>query len=621
MAKRDLTYTRNIGIMAHVDAGKTTTTERVLYYTGISHKIGEVHDGAATMDWMEQEQERGITITSAATTCFWNYPTVQGNSTDLTKQYRVNIIDTPGHADFGGEVERVLKMADGVILLVDAFEGPMPQTRFVLGKALALGLTPIVVVNKVDKENCRPDEVHQSVFDLMFNLDATEEQLEFQTLYGSAKQNWMGPDWKNPTDSILPLLDAIIEHIPAPKIDEGTLQMQITSLDFSSFVGRIAIGRVKRGTIKEGSQVTLCKADGVTKKVKVKELQVFEGLGRVKVSEVHAGDICAVTGIEDFEIGDTIADLENPEALQRIAIDEPTMNMLFTINNSPFFGKEGKFVTSRHLRDRLFKETEKNLALRVENTDSEDKFLVYGRGILHLSILIETMRREGYELQVGQPQVIFKEIDGVKCEPIETLVVDVPESTAGKVIEMATQRKGELLIMEPKGDLQHLEFSIPSRGLIGLRNNMLTATQGEAIMNHRFTAYEPFKGPIPGRINGSLISMEGGQCTAYAIDKLQDRGSFFVDPGDELYAGQVIGENSRDNDIVVNVQKGKKLTNMRASGSDDNVRIVPAKKFSLEEAMEYIQKDEYLEITPKSIRMRKIYLDENERTRMAKKDS
>jgi len=597
---------RNIAIIAHVDHGKTTLVDKIIHVSKIFRENQQFDD--LILDNNDLERERGITILSK-------------NVSVRYKDHKINIIDTPGHADFGGEVERVLKMADGVILLVDAFEGPMPQTRFVLGKALALGLTPIVVVNKVDKENCRPDEVHEAVFDLMFNLDATEEQLEFQTLYGSAKQNWMGPDWKNPNDSILPLLDAIIEHIPEPKIDEGTLQMQITSLDYSSFVGRIAIGRVKRGTIKEGSQLSLCKSDGVIKKVKVKELQVFEGLGRVKVTEVHAGDICAVTGIEDFEIGDTLADLEKPEALVRISIDEPTMNMLFTINNSPFFGKEGKFVTSRHLRDRLFKETEKNLALKVEPTDSEDKFLVYGRGILHLSILIETMRREGYEIQVGQPQVIYKEIDGIKCEPIETLVVDVPESTAGKVIEMATQRKGELLIMEPKGDLQHLEFKIPSRGLIGLRNNMLTATQGEAIMNHRFSAYEPFKGPIPGRINGSLISMEGGQCTAYAIDKLQDRGIFFVDPGDELYTGQVIGEHSRDNDIVVNVQKGKKLTNMRASGSDDNVRIQPAKKFSLEEAMEYIQKDEYLEITPKSIRMRKIYLDENERTRMAKKDA
>ena len=596
---------RNIAIIAHVDHGKTTLVDKIIHVSKIFRENQQFED--LILDNNDLERERGITILSK-------------NVSVRYKDHKINIIDTPGHADFGGEVERVLKMADGVILLVDAFEGPMPQTRFVLGKALALGLTPIVVVNKVDKENCRPDEVYEAVFELMFNLDATEEQLEFQTLYGSAKQNWMGPDWKNPTDSILPLLDAIIDHIPAPKIEEGTLQMQITSLDYSNFVGRIAIGRVARGTISENQQIALCMADGSIKKMRVKELHTFEGLGKNKVQTVTAGDICAVTGIEDFEIGDTIADVDKPEPLKRISIDEPTMNMLFTINNSPFFGKEGKFVTSRHLRDRLLKETEKNLALRVESTDSEDRFLVYGRGILHLSVLIETMRREGYELQVGQPQVIFKDIDGIKCEPIETLVVDVPQETAGKVIELATQRKGELLIMEPKGDLQHLEFKIPSRGLIGLRNNVLTATQGEAIMNHRFTAYEPFKGPIPGRINGSLISMEGGQCTGYAIDKLQDRGVFFIEPGDDLYTGQVIGEHSRDNDIVVNVQKGEKLTNMRASGSDDNVRITPAKRFSLEESMEYIQKDEYLEITPKSIRMRKIYLDENERTRMAKKE-
>ncbi len=594
---------RNIAIIAHVDHGKTTLVDKIIHASKIFRENQQFEE--LILDNNDLERERGITILSK-------------NVSVRYKDTKINIIDTPGHADFGGEVERVLKMADGVILLVDAFEGPMPQTRFVLSKALALGLTPIVVVNKVDKENCRPDEVHESVFDLMFNLDATEEQLGFFTLYGSAKNNWMGPDWQNPNDSILPLFDAILEYIPEPKIDQGTLQMQITSLDYSSFVGRIAIGRVKRGTIKEGSQLSLCKADGVIRKVKVKELHVFEGLGKNKVTEVNAGDICAVTGIEDFEIGDTLADLENPEVLPRISIDEPTMNMLFTINNSPFFGKEGKLVTSRHIRDRLFKETEKNLALKVETTDNEDKFLVYGRGILHLSILIETMRREGYELQVGQPQVIYKFVDGMRQEPIETLYVDVPETTAGKVIELATQRKGELLVMEPKGDLQHLEFKIPSRGLIGLRNNVLTATQGEAIMNHRFTAYEPFKGSIPGRINGSLISMEGGQCTAYAIDKLQDRGFFFVDPGEELYGGQVIGEHSRDNDIVVNVQKGKKLTNMRASGSDDNTKIAPAKKFSLEEAMEYIQKDEYLEITPKSIRMRKIYLEENERNRKSK---
>ncbi|AWW29371.1 translational GTPase TypA [Echinicola strongylocentroti] len=597
---------RNIAIIAHVDHGKTTLVDKIIHASKIFRENQQFED--LILDNNDLERERGITILSK-------------NVSVRYKDIKINIIDTPGHADFGGEVERVLKMADGVLLLVDAFEGPMPQTRFVLSKALALGLTPIVVVNKVDKPNCRPDEVHEAVFDLMFNLDATEEQLDFVTMYGSAKNNWMGPDWKEETDSILPLLDTIIEHIPAPQIQEGSTQMQITSLDFSNFVGRIAIGRLKRGTLKENTQIALCKADGSIKKMRIKELHVFEGLGKNKVEEVHAGDICAVTGIEGFEIGDTIADAENPEPLPRIAIDEPTMNMLFTINNSPFFGKEGKFVTSRHLRDRLFKEMEKNLALRVEPTDNEDKFLVYGRGILHLSVLIETMRREGYELQVGQPQVIYKDIDGIKNEPIESLVVDVPETTSGKVIELATQRKGELLVMEPRGDLQHLEFRIPSRGLIGLRNNVLTATQGEAIMNHRYVDYEPFKGPIPGRINGSLISMESGPTTGYAIDKLQDRGTFFVDPGEEIYGGQVIGEHSRDNDIVVNVQKGKKLTNMRASGSDDNTKIPPAKKFSLEEAMEYIQKDEYLEITPKSMRMRKIYLDEGERTRMAKKDA
>jgi len=597
---------RNIAIIAHVDHGKTTLVDKIIHASKIFRENQQFDD--LILDNNDLERERGITILSK-------------NVSIRYKDTKINIIDTPGHADFGGEVERVLKMADGVILLVDAFEGPMPQTRFVLGKAISLGLTPIVVVNKVDKENCRPDEVHEAVFELMFNLDATEEQLEFHTLYGSAKQNWMGPDWKNPTDSILPLLDAILEFIPEPKIDEGTLQMQITSLDYSNFVGRIAIGRVRRGSVSENQQIALCKADGRVKKMRVKELHTFEGLGKNKVQKVEAGDICAITGLEDFEIGDTVADAENPEPLPRIAIDEPTMNMLFTINNSPFFGKEGKFVTSRHLRDRLIKETEKNLALRVEPTDSEDRFIVYGRGILHLSVLIETMRREGYELQVGQPQVILKTIDGVQHEPIESLVVDVPEGVAGKVIELATQRKGELLVMEPKGDLQHLEFNIPSRGLIGLRNNVLTATQGEAIMNHRFVAYEPFKGPIPGRINGSLISMEAGQCTPYAIDKLQDRGVFFVEPGEELYTGQVIGEHSRDNDIVVNVQKGKKLTNMRASGSDDNTRIAPPKRFSLEEAMEYIQKDEYLEITPKNIRMRKIYLDENERNKMAKMEA
>jgi GTP-binding protein len=596
---------RNIAIIAHVDHGKTTLVDKIIHASKIFRENQEFGD--LILDNNDLERERGITIVSKNVSVRYN-------------DVKINIIDTPGHADFGGEVERVLKLADGVILLVDAFEGPMPQTRFVLGKALQLGLKPIVVVNKVDKENCRPEEVHEQVFDLMFNLDATEDQLDFPCLYGSSKQGWMSTDWKKPTTDIIPLLDAIIENIPASPVVEGSAQMQITSLDYSSFVGRIAIGRVARGVLKEGMQVALLKADGSAKKMRIKELHVFEGLGKAKVSEVGSGEICAVTGIEDFEIGDTIADAENPEALPRISIDEPTMNMLFTINNSPFFGKEGKFVTSRHLRDRLMKETEKNLALRVQTGDTEDKFIVFGRGILHLSVLIETMRREGYELQVGQPQVLYKEGEnGERLEPVETLVVDVPEETAGKVIELVTQRKGELLIMEPKGDLQHLEFNIPSRGLIGLRSNVLTATYGEAIMNHRFKAYEPFKGAIPGRINGSLISMGNGPATPYSIDKLQDRGVFFIDPNEDIYMGMVVGEHNRQNDIVVNLQTAKKLTNMRASGSDDNVRIAPKINFSLEDAMEYIQKDEYLEITPKSIRMRKIYLDENERKRYESK--
>ena len=598
---------RNIAIIAHVDHGKTTLVDKIIHASKLFRENQEFGD--LILDNNDLERERGITITSKNVSVRYN-------------GVKINIIDTPGHSDFGGEVERVLKLADGVILLVDAFEGPMPQTRFVLGKALALGLKPIVVVNKVDKENCRPDEVHEQVFDLMFNLDATEDQLDFPCLYGSSKQGWMSTDWKTPTTDIVPLLDAVIKYIPASPVVDGTPQMQITSLDYSSFVGRIAIGRVARGTLKEGMQIALCKADGTIKRNKIKELQVFEGLGKVKVAEVSSGEICAVTGIEDFEIGDTIADIENPEALPRISIDEPTMNMLFTINNSPFFGKEGKFVTSRHLRDRLMKEIEKNLALRVETGDTEDKFLVFGRGILHLSILIETMRREGYEIQVGQPQVLYKEDEnGRRLEPIETLVVDVPEETAGKVIELATQRKGELLIMEPKGDLQHLEFSIPSRGLIGLRSSVLTSTFGEAIMNHRFKAYEPFKGAIPGRINGSLIASGNGPATPYSIDKLQDRGVFFIDPNEEIYAGMVIGEHNRQNDIVVNVQTAKQLTNMRASGTDNNVKIAPKINFSLEDAMEYIQKDEYLEITPKSIRMRKIYLDENERKRAESKNA
>ncbi|MER0442285.1 translational GTPase TypA [Emticicia sp. W12TSBA100-4] len=598
---------RNIAIIAHVDHGKTTLVDKIIHASKLFRDNQEFGD--LILDNNDLERERGITIVSKNVSVRYN-------------GVKINIIDTPGHSDFGGEVERVLKLADGVILLVDAFEGPMPQTRFVLGKALALGLKPIVVVNKVDKENCRPDEVHEQVFDLMFNLEATEDQLDFPCLYGSSKQGWMSTDYTKPTTDIVPLLDAIIEHIPASPVVEGTAQMQITSLDYSSFVGRIAIGRVARGTLKEGMQVALCKADGTIKRNKIKELQVFEGLGKVKVAEVSSGEICAVTGIEDFEIGDTIADMENPEALPRISIDEPTMNMLFTINNSPFFGKEGKFVTSRHLRDRLMKETEKNLALRVQTGDTEDKFLVFGRGILHLSVLIETMRREGYELQVGQPQVLYKEGEnGERLEPIETLVVDVPEETAGKVIELATQRKGELLIMEPKGDLQHLEFNIPSRGLIGLRSSVLTATFGEAIMNHRFKSYEPFKGAIPGRVNGSLIASGNGPATPYSIDKLQDRGVFFIDPSEEVYMGMVIGEHNRQNDIVVNVQTAKQLTNMRASGSDTNVKIAPKINFSLEDAMEYIQKDEYLEITPKSIRMRKIYLDENERKRAESKNA
>lgn len=595
---------RNIAIIAHVDHGKTTLVDKIIHASKIFRENQEF--GELILDNNDLERERGITIVSK------NVSVRYGNT-------KINIIDTPGHADFGGEVERVLKLADGVLLLVDAFEGPMPQTRFVLGKALDLGLKPIVVINKVDKENCRPDEVHELVFDLMFNLNATDDQLDFPTLYGSSKQGWMSDDWQKPTDNIIPLLDAVIKHIPASKTQDGSAQMQITSLDYSNFVGRIAIGRVARGVLKEGQSVMLCTADGSMKRNKIKELHVFEGLGKVKVEEVSSGEICAITGIEGFEIGDTVADIDSPEALPRISIDEPTMNMLFTINNSPFFGQEGKFVTSRHLRERLMKETEKNLALKVVQGESEDKFMVYGRGILHLSVLIETMRREGYELQVGQPQVIIKEGEnGEKLEPIETLVVDVPEESAGKVIELATQRKGELLIMEPKGDLQHLEFNIPSRGLIGLRSNVLTATQGEAIMNHRFKAFESFKGALPGRINGSLISMANGPAIPYSIDKLQDRGVFFIDPGEDIYMGMVIGEHNRQNDIVVNLQTTKKLSNMRSSGADDHVKIAPKVQFSLEECMEFIQKDEYLEITPKSLRMRKIYLDENERKRMSR---
>lgn len=595
---------RNIAIIAHVDHGKTTLVDKILHFTNQFRET--LPDGQLILDNQDLERERGITIVSK-------------NVAVQFKGVKINVIDTPGHADFGGEVERVLKMADGVILLVDAFEGPMPQTRFVTQKALGLGLKPIVIVNKVDKENCRPDEVYESVFELFFNLDATEEQLDFPVLYGSSKQGWMSTDWKKPAEDFTPLLDAILEHIPAAPVAEGTLQMQITSLDYSSFVGRIAIGRVGRGSIKEGQAVSLVKSDGKIVKSRVKELYTFEGLGKKKVEQIASGDICAVVGIEGFEIGDTIADYENPEGLETIHIDEPTMNMLFTINNSPFFGKEGKFVTSRHLHERLHKELEKNLALRVVQTDSPDSFLVYGRGILHLSVLIETMRREGYELQVGQPQVIIKEIDGKKHEPIETLIVDVPAEVSGKVIELVTQRKGELTIMESKGDLQHLEFEIPSRGIIGLRNNILTATAGEAVMAHLFKGYEPWKGTIPGRLHGVLIALEKGTATAYSIDKLQDRGRFFIDPGAEIYEGQIIGEHIRDNDLTINVVKGKQLTNMRASGADDATRIAPAVKFSLEETMEYIQADEYMEVTPKSIRMRKIYLTENERKIKGKK--
>lgn len=582
---------RNIAIIAHVDHGKTTLVDKIIQECQAMDTRKET--GELILDNNDLERERGITILSK-------------NVSVRYKDVKINIIDTPGHADFGGEVERVLKMADGVLLLVDAFEGPMPQTRFVLSKALELGLTPLVVVNKVDKENCTPDLVHEAVFDLMFNLDATEEQLDFKTVYGSSKQGWMSEDWKAPTKNIIPLLDSIIEVIPPAPYFEGLPQMQITSLDYSSFVGRIAIGRVYRGDLEEGKDYMLSKDKGITKKVRIKELYVFEGLGKEKVSKVRSGDLCAIVGLDDFEIGDTLSDLESPEPMPRIAVDEPTMSMLFTINNSPFFGKEGKFVTSRHLRDRLMKETEKNLALRVEETTREDKFNVYGRGVLHLSILIETMRREGYELQVGKPQVIEKTINGRKMEPYETLIIDVPEQYSGKAIELVTQRKGEMMVMEPKGDLQHIEFDIPSRGIIGLRNQILTNTAGEAVMTHRFREFAPHKGDIQSRSKGSLISMEQGQALPYALDRLQDRGRFFVDPTEQVYVGQVVGEHSRDNDLEVNVIKGKKLTNMRASGSDEGIKIAPKIVFSLEEAMEYIKEDEYLEVTPQSLRMRKI---------------
>lgn len=593
---------RNIAIIAHVDHGKTTLVDKILHQTNLFRDNQQT--GELILDNNELERERGITIVSK-------------NVSVRYKDVKINIIDTPGHADFGGEVERVLKMADGVLLLVDAFEGPMPQTRFVTEKALALGLKPIVVVNKVDKENCRPDEVHEAVFELFYNLGATNDQLDFPTFYGSSKQGWMSVDFKQPKEDITDLLDGILQYIPSAPYLEGTPQMQITSLDYSSFIGRIAIGRIHRGVLRENMPVTLMKRDGKLQKTRIKELYVFEGLGKIKAAEVKAGDICAITGIEGFDIGDTIADFENPEALPVIKIDEPTLSMLFTINNSPFFGKEGKFVTSRHLRDRLMKETEKNLALRVVETDSPDSHLVYGRGILHLSVLIETMRREGYELQVGQPQVIVKEIDGVKCEPIESMVVDVPGDVAGKVIELATQRKGELVVMEPKGDLQHLEFKIPSRGLIGLRNLILTATAGEGIMTHRLLGFEPWRGVLPRRINGVMISMEKGTATPYSIDKLHDRGRFFIHPGEDIYEGQIVGENSKDNDMVINLVREKQLTNFRAAGKDDATKNIPPIKFSLEEAMEYIQIDEYLEVTPQSMRLRKILLTENDRKRAA----
>ncbi len=595
---------RNIAIIAHVDHGKTTLVDKMMLAGHLFRN--DQTNGELVLDNNDLERERGITILSKNVSI--NY-----------KGTKINIIDTPGHADFGGEVERVLNMADGCILLVDAFEGPMPQTRFVLQKALQIGLKPVVVVNKVDKPNCRPDEVYEMVFDLMFSLNATEDQLDFPVIYGSAKNNWMSTDWKTPTENLIPLLDAIIEHIPAPKQLEGTPQMLITSLDYSSYTGRIAVGRVHRGTLKEGMNITLAKRDGSLIKSKIKELHTFEGLGRKKTDAVSSGDICAVVGIDGFEIGDTICDFENPEPLPPIAIDEPTMSMLFTINDSPFFGKEGKFVTSRHIQDRLTKELDKNLALRVRKSELEDgKWIVSGRGVLHLSVLIETMRREGYELQVGQPQVIFKEIDGVKCEPIEELTISVPEEYSCKIIDMVTRRKGDLVSMETQGDRVNIEFDMPSRGIIGLRTNVLTASAGEAIMAHRFKCYQPYKGEIERRSNGSMIAMEGGTAFAYAIDKLQDRGKFFIYPQDEVYAGQVVGEHVHENDLVINVTKSKKLTNMRASGSDDKARIIPPVVFSLEEALEYIKEDEYVEVTPKSMRMRKVILDETERKRANK---
>ena len=599
---------RNIAIIAHVDHGKTTLVDKMILQ-GKLFRENEKQGGDLILDNNDLERERGITILSK-------------NVSVRYKDYKINIIDTPGHSDFGGEVERVLNMADGVLLLVDAFEGTMPQTRFVLQKALGLGKKAIVVINKVDKPNCRPEEVQEEVFDLMFSLGASEEQLDFVTIYGSAKQGWMSTDWTKPTTDITALLDAIIANIPAPQAAIGTPQMLITSLEYSSYVGRIAIGKLTRGTLKASQAVTLCKRDGITlEKTRIKDLMLFEGLEKKKVEEVNAGEICALVGIEGFEIGDTIADYENPEALPPIAIDEPTMSMLFTINNSPFFGKDGKYVTSRHIKERLDKELEKNLALKVQPGPSADSFVVFGRGVLHLSVLIETMRREGYELQVGQPKVIIKEIDGKKCEPVEQLTIDIPEEFSGKAIEMVTKRKGSLNNMETRGDRVHLDFDIPSRGIIGLRSNLLTASAGEAVIAHRLKGFEPYKGDIEMRINGSLIAMETGDTFAYAINKLQDRGKFFIEPGETVYAGQVIGESTRPDDIVINVCKSKKLTNMRASGSDDKVNIAPPVKFSLEEALEYIQEDEYVEVTPHSMRLRKIYLDETERKRHEKSKS
>lgn len=594
---------RNIAIIAHVDHGKTTLVDKML----LAGKLFRDNQstGELILDNNDLERERGITILSKNVSINYN-------------GYKINIIDTPGHADFGGEVERVLNMADGCLLLVDAFEGPMPQTRFVLQKAIQMGLKPVVVINKVDKPNCRPDEVQEMVFDLMCNLDATEDQLDFPTIYGSAKQGWMSTDYTKPTDNITAVLDAIIEYIPEPQVLEGDAQMLITSLDFSSYVGRIAIGRVHRGELREGMEIALCKKDGTTVRQRIKELHTFEGMGRKKVESVKSGDICALVGIEGFEIGDTVADINNPEPLPRIAIDEPTMSMTFTINDSPFFGKDGKFVTSRHIHDRLTKELDRNLALRVKKADHEDTWTVFGRGVLHLSVLIETMRREGFELQVGQPQVIIKEIDGQKCEPVEMLTINVPEDYSSKIIDMVTRRKGEMVSMMTQNDRLHIEFLIPSRGIIGLRNNVLTASAGEAIMAHRFHEYQPWKGDIERRTNGSLIAMEGGTAYAYAIDKLQDRGRFFIFPQEEVYAGQVVGENAKDNDIVVNVTKSKKLTNMRASGADDKARIIPPVVFSLEEALEYIKEDEYVEVTPHHLRLRKIILDEIERKRANK---